>query len=145
VDTDTANTFGEQPFARLTRQLEDIQHRPLLYVAQTGRSAHAVGFHEAMEDHLDLFLGEPNIRPEWLLLWLRESLATLLALVPLNSVLSIESTLHHFDPTGMAYHLALAFSSGLGQNGSGCHNPAIGASPRLCLADSPRCQRGELT
>ena len=55
-----------------------------------------IAFHEAMQDSDYCFFGESNISPEWLLLRLRESLATLLALVTLDLITAF-SGLYRFD------------------------------------------------
>jgi hypothetical protein len=49
-----------------------------------------------MENHLDLLLGQASVSAKRLLLRLRESLAALLALVPLNLRPTVETGLHHF-------------------------------------------------
>ena len=46
---------------------------------------------KAMQYHGDFLLREPDIRPKGLLLWLGESLTALLALEPLNLVLSVKN------------------------------------------------------
>jgi hypothetical protein len=69
--------FGQEPFAFLSRQLQDIQRGPLFHIAETRGSANAVPFHRAMEDSGYRILQEPYIFAERLLLRLREALAAL--------------------------------------------------------------------
>jgi hypothetical protein len=130
------NSLSEQTVARFSRQFQDLQDRPLLHTAKVSRSAHAVAFHKAVQNHADLFLRESDIRPERLLLRLREPLSALLALPALNPIPAVESGLHHLQSAVVAGHFGLAFLRALSQNDSGCRNPAFGLGPRLSPASS---------
>ena len=61
---DAAYLLRQEPFAVITGQLQDVQDRSLLHIAEMGCSTHAVAFHKAVEDSDHGFFREPHIFPE---------------------------------------------------------------------------------
>ena len=97
--------------ARFAGQRQNVQHCSLLNAAETGGSAHAVAFHEAVEDHADLFPWQAHVCAERLILRFLEAFAALLALVALHTAF-VEASFHGFNFATVAGHVDLDLSSG---------------------------------
>jgi hypothetical protein len=130
------NPLSEQTVTSFSRQLQDLRDRPLFHTAEASRPAHTVAFHKAAPNHADLFLWEPDIGSERLLLRPREPLSALLALPALNPIPAVKSGFDDLQSAVVARHFGLAFFGQNGQNASGCRNPAFGFGPRLGPAGS---------
>jgi len=66
----------EKSLARFTSECKHVEHGPRLHVAQAGRTAHAVAFHQAVEDDsAHRLFREAYVRAEGLLLRVLEALA----------------------------------------------------------------------
>jgi hypothetical protein len=127
-----SDSLRQDPFAVLAGQLQQVEHGSLFHVAQTGRSAHAVAFHEAMEDSAHGFPWEPHISAEGPVLGFLKAFAALLAFETLDAAL-VAASFDGLNLATMAGHLDLDLSSGRVQNGSGSYIPSSGFGLRLTL------------
>jgi hypothetical protein len=80
--------FGKQTFAGLAIQLQNVEHCPLLQVAQTGCSRTEFPSTESVKNPAYRFLRQAHVSSEWRLTRLREPLTALLAFPAFDTPLS---------------------------------------------------------
>ncbi|MBA3912887.1 MAG: hypothetical protein H0X25_03295 [Acidobacteriales bacterium] len=93
----------------IASKFQEVQHRTLLNIAQARRGTHRIALHETMENHRDLFPGEPHIGVEWTCWRFAVTLPALVTFESLNSLLAVIPGLDHFGPAIVAGHSTLAF------------------------------------
>jgi hypothetical protein len=100
--------FGKQTFAGLASQPQNVEHCPLLNVAQSGCSAHGVSFHQAVKNPAHRFLRQAYVSSEWRLTRLRELLTVLLAF-PALDIVPTTTSLYRLDLAIVASHFEPCF------------------------------------
>ena len=104
MDRNISQRPVHESFAAIARRLEQVEHGAFFDITEPRRGAHGISFRKAAENHGHFLYRKPHVRTERLWLWLRESLAAMLAFPPLHFLRSVKSGFDHLGTAVVAGH-----------------------------------------